>query len=123
MLPTIGNKTMTNENNVQPKLGDIVRSMVPYLFSGKPGIDGAVAVEQTSSGQKFAIYTPPGYGSDRTSFPVLYHLHGAGMLWSWVQKELHWIAAAHEQSVKHDKTKPLVIVSPYDASKFSMWTS
>ncbi len=43
------------------------------------------------------------------------------MLWSWVYKELYWIAAAHEQAVNAGKTKPMVIVSPYDASKFSMW--
>lgn len=112
---------MTNENNAQPATGDIVRSVSPYLFARKSKLAGRVSVQETDSGQKFAIYTPHGYAASANNFPILYHLHGAGMFWSWVHKELHWIAAAHEQAVNRGKTRPMVIVSPYDASKFSMW--
>jgi hypothetical protein len=112
---------MTNTNMVQPAPPDIVRSMLPYLISRKSKVEGTIAVQKTNNGQKFAIYTPVGYSSSSEMFPILYHLHGAGMLWSWVHKELYWIAAAHEASVRSGKSKPMVIVSAYDPSKFSMW--
>ncbi|MEM7115148.1 MAG: alpha/beta hydrolase-fold protein [Chloroflexota bacterium] len=112
---------MTNENNAQPAVGDVVRSVLPYLLAKKSKLAGTVSIQETDSGLKFAIYTPPDYDSSLDNFPILYHLHGAGMFWSWVHKELHWIAAAHEQAVQHGQTRPMVIVSPYDASKFSMW--
>ncbi len=114
--------TSKNKNNAQPRLPDIAQSMIPYLFAGKSKITGNISVQETDAGQKFAIYTPPKYTSTRNNYPIFYHLHGAGMLWPWVHKELYWIAAAHEQAVNNGKTKPMVIVSPYDASKFSMWT-
>ena len=113
---------MTNENSVQPKPLDIARSMVPYLLGGKSKVAGTIATDETDSGQKFAIYTPPGYDVSSDYYPILYHLHGAGMFWSWMYKELFWIGAAQEQAVKNGKAKPMVIVSPYDVSKFSMWT-
>jgi len=112
---------MKNSDNAQPAKGDIIRSLFPYLLSGTANLEGTVSVQRTDSGQRFAIYTPAGHGSSRNDFPVLYHLHGAGMLWPWVKKELHWIAAEHEESVNSGRSKPMVIVSPYDRSKFSMW--
>ncbi|MCP4417661.1 MAG: prolyl oligopeptidase family serine peptidase [Chloroflexi bacterium] len=112
---------MSNKNNAQPRLPDIARSMIPYLFSGASKVDGTVSTQETNSGQKFAIYTPPGYASSSDDFSIIYHLHGAGMFWTWVYKELHWIATQHEASVAMGKTVPMVIVSLFDPSKFSMW--
>ena len=112
---------MTNANIVQPAPRDIVRSMKPYLLARKSRLEGIIAVQETNKGQKFAVYTPVGYTSSSEPFPILYHLHGAGMFWSWVHKELYWIAAAHEASVRSGKSRPMVIVSAHDPSKFSMW--
>ncbi len=112
---------MTNSTSAQPAPRDLIRSMMPYLFGRKTKVEGTVAIQETNNGQKFSIYTPAGYESSSGPFPILYHLHGAGMFWSWVHKELYWIATAHEASVRTGKSTPMVIVSAYDPSKFSMW--
>ena len=111
---------MSDENNVQPAFPDIVRSMLPYLLGRKSDVAGRVSIDETDSGQKFAIYTPPGYDTSLDNYPIVYHLHGAGMFWSWMVKELYWIAAAQERAVAAGKTRPMVIVSPHDESKFSI---
>lgn len=112
---------MTTATRVQPAPPDMLRSMKPYLMAGKSKIEGKITVQETNTGQKFSIYTPVGHENSTEAYPVLYHLHGAGMFWSWVHKELYWIAAAHEASVRAGKSRQMVIVSAYDPSKFSMW--
>lgn len=113
---------MKKEDSLQTSPFDIMRSMTSYIFGRKSKIDGSVSALETSSGQKLALYKPPGYETNSDKYPVLYHLHGAAMPWNWVFKELTWLGATLEQAIKNGKAKPMLIVSPHDPSKFSMWS-
>ncbi len=68
---------------------ELARSALPYLRFVRSDLAGRVIVSRTSQGRDHVVYLPPDYGLDpATRYPVLYHLHGAGALWSWVKKDL-----------------------------------
>lgn len=105
-----------------PSKSEFIRSALPYFSRRRPKLAGSVQSAETSSGQKYVVYLPPGYEVGHESYAVLYHFHGAGAFWQWVEKDINWIADAHEESVRSHSTEPLIIVGAYDPSKFSLWT-
>lgn len=62
--------------------------------------------------RKMVVYTPPGYDSSTTRYPVLYLLHGAGSTeTSWTERgKAHVIL---ENLMADGKMKPLVVVMPF----------
>ena len=58
------------------------------------------------------VYTPPGYETSSTRYPVLYLLHGAG------ETETSWTGRGHahvilDNLIADGKLKPLVVVMPF----------
>ncbi len=115
--------TRTKETAVlAPSLWQGLRSARSYLSRPKPDLGGTISNTATTNGQQFVVYLPPGHGAERKDFPVLYHLHGAGMKRSWVNKDITWIATEHEKAVAMGFGEPMIIVGAYDPSRFSMWS-
>lgn len=61
--------------------------------------------------RRITIYTPPGYETTKTKYPVLYLLHGAG------GDEEAWIALGRTAQIMDNlialgKTKPMIVVMP-----------
>jgi enterochelin esterase-like enzyme len=61
--------------------------------------------------RRITIYTPPGYESSKTNYPVLYLLHGAG------GDEEAWIALGRtaqimDNLIAEGKAKPMIVVMP-----------
>lgn len=114
---------MTKETAVlRPSPWQAVRSARPYLAGTKPRLRGTVTAAATATGQRFVVYLPAGHDGPGREHGVLYHLHGAGMRWPWVAKDIEWLAAEHERAVERGVVEPMVIVGAYDPSRFSMWT-
>lgn len=61
--------------------------------------------------RRYAVYLPPGYETDRRSYPVLYLLHGGGDDQSgWIQfGEVQHIA---DRAIREGRATPMVIVMP-----------
>ncbi len=115
---------MTKETAVlAPSLWQGIRSAHPYFTRPRTDLRGTVTTAQTSSGQRYVAYLPPDHGTTDDRQAVLYHLHGAGIRWPWVAKDIHWIAAEHEQAVRREAVQPMVIIGAYDPSRFSMWSN
>lgn len=60
--------------------------------------------------RRIRVYTPPGYDTGRTRYPVLYLQHGAG------ENETSWSNQGHEQFIMDNllaagKAKPMIIVN------------
>ena len=102
----------------RPTLWQGVRSALPYLSGPSEPRHGQI-VASSLAGLRFWVYLPD--AAETTALPVLYHLHGAGMFWSWVRKDVLWLAREQEQAVAAGLGSPQVIIAPYDATKFSMW--
>jgi enterochelin esterase-like enzyme len=62
--------------------------------------------------RKMIVYTPPGYDSSSTRYPVLYLLHGAGSTeTSWTERgKAHVIL---DNLMADGKMKPMVVVMPF----------
>ena len=62
--------------------------------------------------RKMIVYTPPGYDSSTTRYPVLYLLHGAGSTeTSWTERgKAHVIL---DNLMADGKIKPMVVVMPF----------
>jgi len=62
--------------------------------------------------RKMVVYTPPGYDTSATRYPVLYLLHGAGSIeTAWTERgKAHVIL---ENLMADGKMKPLVVVMPF----------
>ncbi len=61
--------------------------------------------------RRITIYTPPGYESGRTSYPVLYLLHGAGgdeEAWN----ELGRASQIMDNLIAQGKVEPMIVVMP-----------
>ncbi|MCP4223192.1 MAG: prolyl oligopeptidase family serine peptidase [Actinomycetia bacterium] len=114
---------MTKETAVlAPTPWQGIRSARPYFTRPRTDLQGTVTTETTSTGQKFVVYLPPDHGTPDRDHAVLYHLHGAGVRWPWVAKDIHWLAAEHEQAAQRGIIEPMIIVGAYDPSRFSMWS-
>lgn len=117
------NATSKETAELAPSVWQGLRSAAPYLQRTKEAVRGTISAGETPGGNQFVAYLPPAYGgvAEVGDYPVLYHLHGAGVRWSWVQKDIHWIAAAHERAVADGVVEPMIIVGAYDPTHFSMW--
>jgi enterochelin esterase family protein len=61
--------------------------------------------------RRITIYTPPGYESNRSSYPVLYLLHGAGgdeEAWN----ELGRVSQIMDNLIAQGKVEPMIVVMP-----------
>jgi len=62
------------------------------------------------------VYTPPGYESEKTKYPVLYLLHGSG------DTEAGWTTIGRANLIMDNliaagKTKPMIVVMPYGRAR------
>ena len=92
-------------------------AMIDYLNPfGDPSIKGKIVqVKKRKSGLEYCVYLPPDY-TENTKYPILYHLHGAGALYSWMKREVLWIATQLEAAdVK------MIVAAPHDPTFCSMW--
>lgn len=106
----------------RPSVGQMLRSSLPYLYFLNKNHKGRIEIKKTANNDSFFVYLPPDYEVAKEGFPVLYHLHGAGMFWNWVKHDIYWIATQHEKAVERGVVKPMIIVVPFDATKFNMWS-
>ena len=106
----------------KPTVGQMIRSSIPYLYFLNKKHKGQVEVLKTPNGDMYFAYLPPGYKASSEKFPVLYHLHGAGMFWNWLKHDVHWVTAQHEKAVEMGVSEPMIIIFPFDSTKFSLWT-
>src|SRR6185503_6644371 len=58
------------------------------------------------------VYTPPGYETSRSKYPVLYLLHGNGQIeasWTWTGRA----NVILDNLIADTKAKPMIVVMPY----------
>jgi enterochelin esterase-like enzyme len=58
------------------------------------------------------VYTPPGYETSKTKYPVLYLLHGNGQIeasWTWTGRA----NVIMDNLIADNKAKPMIVVMPY----------
>lgn len=84
------------------KVNDIAHGSVTRRWYDSPGL---------GIDRRITIYTPPGYESSKTNYPVLYLLHGAG------GDEEAWIALGRtaqimDNLIAEGKAKPMIVVMP-----------
>jgi enterochelin esterase-like enzyme len=84
------------------KVNDIAHGSVTRRWYDSPGL---------GIDRRVTIYTPPGYESSKTNYPVLYLLHGAG------GDEEAWIALGRtaqimDNLIAQGKAKPMIVVMP-----------
>jgi enterochelin esterase-like enzyme len=84
------------------KVNDIPHGSVTRRWYDSPGL---------GIDRRITIYTPPGYESSKTNYPVLYLLHGAG------GDEEAWIALGRtaqimDNLIAQGKAKPMIVVMP-----------
>ncbi len=94
-----------------------VHDAAPTYFDPHPVPHGEVRVvwyESKSIGgeRSFRVYTPPGYETSKTKYPVLYLLHGNG------QNENDWTEVGRanfilDNLIAEHKAKPMLIVMPF----------
>ena len=84
------------------KVNDVPHGSVTRCWYGSPGLDMI---------RRITIYTPPGYESGRSSYPVLYLLHGAGGdEEAWI--ELGRISQIMDNLIAQGKVEPMIVVMP-----------
>jgi enterochelin esterase-like enzyme len=89
----------------------------PAAYDMQPVAHGAVRIEWYSSKtvdapRSLYIYTPPGYETGKTKYPVLYLLHGSG------DTENGWVTIGRanlilDNLIAAGKAKPMLVVMPY----------
>ncbi len=103
------------------------RLVLPYLNQQEISIGGTVKkitiTGENAGEQTFFIYLPKEYQDNGKDFPVLYHLHGAFALESWVEYETLFLASKAEQAVVEGIVEPMIIVSPFDPDGNRMWSN
>lgn len=85
---------------------------------GDPCIKGQLIQVQNRSGLgllNYCVYLPPNY-DEREKYPVLYHLHGMGVLFPWMKREVLWTAVQLEKA-----NTPMIVAAPHDPTLASMW--
>ncbi len=81
---------------------DVPHGTVSRTWYDSPGLNMS---------RRITIYTPPGYESGRTSYPVLYLLHGAGGdEESW--NELGRASQIMDNLIAQGKAEPMIMVMP-----------
>ena len=107
---------------LRPSIAQMFRSVIPYFTSIK-GIELKGSIEEVQiDSLSYFIYLPPNYHNTPNDFAALYHLHGAGVFKTWAKHDVYWVAEQHEKAMALGDESPMVIVAPYDESKFSMWS-
>ncbi|MEM7155778.1 MAG: alpha/beta hydrolase-fold protein [Myxococcota bacterium] len=102
----------------RPTAWQAFRSALPYeSFPASPRRGTVVADD--AGGIRYWAYIPE--EAKRRPLPVLYHLHGAGVRWTWVRRDVTWIAQQQELAVEATQGVPMVVIAPYDPTHFSMW--
>lgn len=84
------------------KVNDVPHGTVAKRWYESPG---------NKANRRITIYTPPGYESDKTSYPVLYLLHGMGgdeEAWPTLGRATQII----DNLIARGKAKPMIIVMP-----------
>lgn len=84
------------------KVNDVPHGTVAKRWYESPG---------NKANRRITIYTPPGYESDKTSYPVLYLLHGMGgdeEAWPTLGRATQII----DNLIAWGKAKPMIIVMP-----------
>ena len=94
-----------------------VHAPTPTYFDPEPVPHGELHIvwyESKSVGaeRSFRVYTPPGYETSKTKYPVLYLLHGGG------QNENDWSEVGRanfilDNLIAEHKAKPMLIVMPF----------
>ncbi len=81
---------------------DVPHGTVTHTWYNSPGLNMS---------RRITIYTPPGYESARSSYPVLYLLHGAGgdeEAWN----ELGRASQIMDNLIAQGKSEPMIVVMP-----------
>jgi len=81
---------------------DVAHGTVTRSWYNSPGL---------KTSRRITIYTPPGYESSRSSYPVLYLLHGAGgdeEAWG----ELGRVSQIMDNLIAQGKVEPMIVVMP-----------
>lgn len=106
--------------DLSPTPWQMIRSVRSYLGRLNVSLAGEISEVETKSGARYWLYESA-KSAPADGFPLVVHLHGAAVGWSWVRRDIHWMAQAQEKAVTAGKSKPMVIVAPLDPTKFSMW--
>ncbi len=84
------------------KVNDVPHGSVTRRWYNSPGLKMT---------RRITIYTPPGYESGRSSYPVLYLLHGAGGdEEAWI--ELGRVSQIMDNLIAQGKVEPMIVVMP-----------
>jgi enterochelin esterase-like enzyme len=84
------------------RVNDVEHGSVNRCWYNSPGLKMT---------RRIAIYTPPGYESGRSSYPVLYLLHGAGGdEEAWI--ELGRVSQIMDNLIAQGKVEPMIVVMP-----------
>src|SRR5215471_14712686 len=72
--------------------------------------------------RRIDVYTPPGYETSRSTYPVLYLLHGSG------DTEAGWTAIGRanlimDNLIADSKAKPMIVVMPYGRAREDVYLS
>ena len=84
------------------KVNDVPHGSVTLRWYDSPGLDMT---------RRITIYTPPGYETSKTSYPVLYLLHGAGgdeEAWN----ELGRTSQIMDNLIAQGKVEPMIVAMP-----------
>jgi enterochelin esterase family protein len=94
-----------------------VSAGAPMFYDGQPVPHGEIHTlwydsKATGSMRRLTVYTPPGYESAQTRYPVLYLFHGANA------DETAWTRLGHVNLILDNllaahKAKPFVVVMPF----------
>ncbi|MFC4257612.1 alpha/beta hydrolase [Marinobacter lacisalsi] len=86
-------------------------------YRDRPGVPNGEVEIIRSRGERFHVYTPPGYSeSDPEGYPVLYLSHGAGQDdANWTSREEDWGGSADlilDNAFADGRIEPMVVVMP-----------
>jgi enterochelin esterase-like enzyme len=100
-----------------------VHAAEPAYFDPRPVPHGEVRVvwyesKSVDAERSFRVYTPPGYETSKTKYPVLYLLHGSA------QNENDWTEVGRanfilDNLIAQQKAKPMLIVMPFGHAQAS----
>ena len=103
---------------LRPSAWQAFRSSLPYSsFPAAPRRGRVIAA--SGGGLRYWAYIPEQAATRPVS--VVYHLHGAGAPWTWVRRDVTWIAQQQELAVEATRGPAMAIIAPYDETHISMW--
>lgn len=95
----------------------ILPSGATEYYADRPGVPNGDVEIVRSNGERFHVYTPPGYSeSSPEGYPVLYLAHGGGQDdASWTSREEDWGGSADlilNNAIAEGRIEPMVVVMP-----------